>query len=694
MQNYSLSYSGGSDKYNYYVSAGVLNQDGIVKSSSYTRYTVQLNSEAKVKRWLKFGNSITLSSDVKKHGEYSIINTLASLPTQPIYNEDGTFSGPGNQAQYYGDLRNPIGTNELNKTTTNGYNLVGNIYGEITLFKKLVFRTTGGVDFKFWQSMNFTPKYDWKPIPVPNSYRGEESNRALALLWDNTLTYSDIFKEKHSLNIMLGSSAQSNVHNYLNGSVKEFLSDEYNQLNNGLLNPLVSGSKSSWALLSFFGRANYSYNNKYLFTATLRFDGTSRIAKQNRWGTFPSFSAAWRISEEDFYPENDIVTDIKLRAGYGVTGNQSVLDNYAAVTRLKTGQYVFNETPVSILYPLIMPNTNIKWETVEQANVGLDLSFAKQRIFVTIDGYIKNTSNMLVGMVVPISSGYSDIYTPMTNAGKVRNMGIEIALSSNNLKGKFKWTTDFNVSYNHNRVVKLDNDNPMYYEQQAHIVGLPVGSFYGWITNGLFQTEDEVNNYVYQHQGSDPYNSTSRGDIKFLDINNDGVIDDKDRAYIGNPTPNWSFALGNTFSYYGFDLQIFFQGVAGNKIYNLNRVTLEGMYTIRNQTTKVLDRWTGESTSNEVPRAVYSDPNNNARVSDRFIEDGSYLRLKNLIFGYTLPENILKKADISNLRVYFSAQNVFTFTKYSGFDSEIIGGVDNSIYPLTRVFSLGIDLKF
>lgn len=694
MQNYALSYSGGNNNSNYYVSGGVLDQDGIVINTSYRRYTLQFNSESKVRSWLKFGNNLTLSHDVKKNGSYNVLSTLGSLPTQSIYNDDGTFSGPGAESKFYGDLRNPIGTAKLESNTTRGYNVLGNVYGEITLLDKIVYKMTGGIDFKFWDNVNFSPKYDWTPIPVPNSYRGESSNKSLTYLWDNTITYMDTFNEKHSLNVMLGSSAQNNTYNYMSASVKEFLSDDYSQLNNGLLNPTVGGSKNEWALLSFFGRVNYSYDNKYLLTATVRRDGTSRIAKNNRWGTFPSFSAAWRLSEESFYKKNDVLSDIKLRAGYGITGNQAVLDNYAAITRLKTAQYVFNGTPVSSLYPLVMPNPNIKWETVKQANIGFDASLFKQRINVTFDAYIKNTTDMLVSMVVPITTGYSDTYTPMINAGEVKNTGWELTVSSRNMKGVFEWNTDFNVSYNKNKVVKLNKGTPIYYGYQSHIEGRPIGSFYGWVTNGLFQNWDEVNNYAYQYQGTDAANGTAPGDIKFLDINNNGVVNDYDRAYIGNPTPSWNFSLNNSFAYRNLDMQIYLQGVAGNKIYNANRVTLEGMYTVRNQTEKVLDRWTAEGTSNSMPRTIYSDPNRNTRNSDRFIEDGSYLRLKNITLGYTLPIALAKKAHLSNLRVYMSAQNLYTLTGYSGFDPEVQGGVDNSNYPLTRTISFGVDIKF
>ncbi|WP_367915889.1 SusC/RagA family TonB-linked outer membrane protein [Leadbetterella sp. DM7] len=691
MKNYTLSYSGGSDKSSYYVSGGYFEQEGTVINTSYKRYTLQFNNEARNKPWLKFGNHLTLSHDDKSQGNYSVINSLASLPTQPVFNDDLTYSGPGAEARFYGDLRNPIGTANLESSETKGYNALGNLYAEISLADRFVFKSTGGIDFKYWDNVNFSPKYDWKPIPVPNSYRGQSANKSITYLWDNTLTYMDVFKSNHNVNVMVGSSAQNNVFSYMNGSIKEFLSDDFNQLNNGLLDPTVGGSKSEWALLSFFGRVNYSFANKYFLTATVRRDGTSRITEANRWGTFPSFSAAWRISEEDFFGENSLISDLKLRAGYGVTGNQGVLDNYAAFTRLRTSQYVFNGQPVSTLYPLVMPNPGIRWETVKQSNVGVDASLFSGRLNATLDAYIKNTTDMLVRMVVPITTGYSDINTPMINAGEVRNVGWELSLSSDNLRGALEWTTDFNVSYNKNKVVKLNNSVPIYYGYQHHREGLPIGSFYGYVTNGLFQNWEEVNNYAYQYQGADPANSTAPGDIRFLDINNDGVVNDYDRTYIGNPTPAWSFALTNNLKYKNFDFQVFFQGVAGNEIYNANRITLEGMYTVRNQTTKVLERWTAEGSGTTVPRAIYSDPNKNTRVSDRFVEDGSYLRLKNLTVGYTFDRGFLKS---TRPRIYMSAQNLLTWTRYSGFDPEVQGGVDNSNYPLTKTISFGLDIKF
>lgn len=697
IQNYSVSYSGGTDKSNYYVSAGILDQEGIVTDTSYKRYTVQFNGESKVKPWLKLGNNVTLSHDAKKQGSYSIRDAMAAQPTQPVYNEDGTYSGPGNPAYWYGDIKNPLGNAKINSQTTKGYNLLGNIFAEINFFDKVTFKTLGGIDFKFWDKENFSPKYDWKPISQPESYRYEESNKSLTYLWDNTLTYIDTFNENHHLNVMIGSSAQNNVYNKMNASVQGFLSDKNNQLSNGLNQPTVGGTKNDWALLSFMGRVNYNYTDKYLLTLTVRRDGSSRFSKDNRWGTFPSVAAAWRLSEEAFYQKNKWVNDIKVRAGYGVTGNQWGINEYAYFTKLKTGQYVFNGTPVSTLYPLVMPNPDVKWETVKQWNAGIDLSLIDQRINLSLDGYIKNTTDMLVPMAVPITTGYSDIYVPSINAGKVRNTGWELTVSSRNLTGELEWNTDLNVSYNKNKVISMNEGVPLFTGDDINMTkvlvnseGNPINSFYGYVTNGLFQNWDQVNNASIQVPGG-----TAPGDIRFSDLDNNGVINDNDRTYIGNPTPEWSFSMNNSFAYKNFDLQIFLQGVAGNDIYNANRIWQEGMAVPQNQTAKVLDRWTGEGTSNSVPRAVYSDPNKNARHSSRFIEDGSYLRIKNLTLGYTLPQAISKKAYLQTVRMYMSCQNLYTMTKYSGFDPEVgANGIDLSTYPLTRTISFGVNVKF
>lgn len=695
-QNYCLSYSGGTQKSNFYVSGAYFDQKGIIKTTDYKRITLQFNHDTKLFEWLRFGHKLSLNHDIKSSGEYNIQNTMRALPTQAIKNEDGTWAGPTGLAMYVGDITNPIGKMMENNSTTKGYNLLGNIYAEIKPLDWLIFKTTFGIQVMYWDTEGWSPAYDWKPIAQPESQVSHSFDKSITWLWDNTLSFVKTFKEKHAFTAMIGSSMQANNYEYMAGAVQGFISEEARQLSNGLLDPTLSGNKSDWALLSFMSRVTYGYDNRYLFTATFRADGSSRFAKKNRWGFFPSFGAAWRISEEHWFNKTFWLTDLKLRAGYGLTGNQASVGNYAYASQLQTVQYVFGGTQVAGLAPWVLPNPNVRWETVEQYNVGVDLALFDQRLHATIDGYIKNTNNMLVPMSVPISSGYSDEAVPSINAGRMRNMGIEVSLNSLNFKNpNFTWTTTVNFSYNYNRILSLNDDVPMYFDCNIHAVNYPVAAFYGYVTDGIFQSQEEIDAHAIQTIGSDKYTSTQPGDIRFKDLNNDGVINEDDRTILGSPTPSWTFSMNNRFEFYGVDIEVYLQGVAGNKIYNGNRATLEAMSVAQNQMTTVLDRWREDNPSNTMPRAVFSDPNKNNRVSDRYLEDGDYLRLKSITIGYTLPKHLTKKALMEEVRFSVSGQNLYTFTRYTGLDPEVGGtGIDSNVYPLTRNFTFGLNIMF
>jgi len=704
MQNYSLNYSGGNEKTKVYVSGNYFNQEGIVINTGFKRFTFQLNTDSKVASFLKFGNNLTLNHDLKTNSDVStntvpnIRNAMMALPTQPIYRSNGNYSGPVAQPLYDGDIVNPIGAAKTADNSINGYNLMGSIYAELEIIKNLKLKSTFGLQANFWDSRNWSPERAWDTSVSLNSYLGEQYNKNITWLWDNTITYDKVFG-KHKLGVMVGTSAQENRYNYMNGSIQSFASDVTQQLNNGILLPKVGGSTSSYSMLSYMGRVNYAYADKYLFTATLRQDGSSRFGEKNKYGLFPSASAAWRISEEDFFKPVTFVNDLKLRAGYGATGNQSI-GNYSFASSLNTIKYNFNNTVVSAVVPNVMPNPYVQWEQQRQGNIGLDATLFNQRVEVTVDAYLKKTDKMLVPMVVPVSTGYSDISVPSINAGQMENKGIEITVNTKNLTGDFKWNTSFNVSYNKNKVVNINDTVPMSSGSiglNANLAliqaGIPINEFYGFKTDGIFQNQKEVDNHALQVPGNDPNNRTSPGDIRFKDLNNDGVINDKDRTYLGNPNPTFMFAMNNTFTYKGFDLSIFLQGIAGNKIINANRFWSEAMDVAQNQTTATLNRWTGEGTSNSMPRAVFNDPNKNTRPSDRYVENGSYLRVKNVTLGYTLPVSLVKKVKISTARFYISAQNLFTITKYSGFDPEVgTNGIDNNVYPVTRTFTVGVNL--
>jgi TonB-linked SusC/RagA family outer membrane protein len=700
-QNYTLSYSGGNDKNSYYVSGGYSNQDGIIESVKFQRVTLQFNGDYKVKPWVKFGNNLSFSTDIKTNGSYGLLDVFRSLPTQQVYDDEGNFDGPSGNPYWNGGIRNQYGTMRLNDNKTNGYNFLGSAYAEFSIFEGLKFKSVGSATLVFVRNTNFTPKYAWKPIEVPESSLYKSSSVSFQYVLDNYLTYEKTFG-KHSINVMGGVSLQWGSGDWFNGEAKGFLKDEIHQVSNAEKIASFNGSGDEWSMASFMLRANYSYNDRYLVTATVRQDGSSRFGPKHRWGTFPSFSAAWRLSEEGFYNKDFFMSDIKLRAGYGVTGHQNI-GNYSFASSYDTGVYTFNGNVVSTLVANRMPNPNVHWEEVHQLNIGADIGFWKNRFRLSLDLYDKNTKDMLVGMPVPVSSGYSDEAVPMINAGKVNNKGLELTLSADIFnESDFTWTADFNITFNKNKIVSLNSGDPIYYggiemsgNTRIHAEGHPMGSFYGYVANGIFQMQGEVDNWATQVVGTSSINGTAPGDIRFLDLDNNGVIDDNDRTFIGNPSPNCLFALNNTLTYKNFDLSIFLQGIYGNDVFNGNLVYLESMSAAQNQMATTLDRWHGEGTSNSVPRAVFGDPNKNVRSSSRFIEDGSYLRLKDLTLGYTLPTAIAKKLALENLRIYFSCKNLFTLTNYSGFDPEIgTSGFDLGHYPVTQTFNVGIDIKF
>ena len=696
MQNYTVSYSGGNEKSHYYVSGGFLDQSGIVKSVNYRRFTFQSNSDAQVLKWLKFSNNITFSADTKKSGSYNIGDALKALPIYPVKNEDGSWSGPDGNSELYGSTRNPIGPTVLNKSQTDGYNFLANLTAELTFTKWLKFKSTFGYDAKFWFIDNFTPKYNWKPTPTEETSRYKSDNKSFTYLWDNYFLFDHTFAEKHRVGLMAGMSAQWNTNDYLNAQKNVFMFDNVHEMDNGEEMYAIGGNETEWALLSYMARVNYSYEDRYLLTATIRRDGSSRFGKKHRWGTFPSVSVAWRASQEKWFPKNDYINDLKVRAGYGVTGSQASVGNYSYLASYNTSVYPFgissgNQTA---LVSSTLANPYIHWEEVAQTNIGFDASLFNSRVMFSFDAYLKETRDMLVKASIPITSGFEDTTTTYTNAGKVRNQGIEMSLHTINLTGELGWETNLTATYNKNKIKDLNSDVPYYINQinNSYVTMLakdyPINVFYGYVTDGIFQNQSEVNTHAVQ-PGAEP------GDIRFRDLNNDGVINDSDRTVIGNPNPSWLFSMNNSLSYKGFELSVFLQGIAGNKIYNANNIDNTGMAAAYNQTTDVLKRWQGEGTSNSMPRAVFGDPNQNTRVSDRFVENGSYLRLKNITLSYSFPKQWLQKAQIENARLSLSCENVATITGYSGFDPEVgINGIDQNRYPISRTFSLGLNFNF
>lgn len=701
----SVSYSGGGDKSTYHVSGNVVDHQGIIINTAYKRYSLQFNGDHQVLTALKFGHTLTVNHDIKTNGNYNVRDAMAMVPVQTVYKADGSYSDPLGNPLWYGGMNNPVGQALVPENTTKGYNMIGSLYGELQIIEGLKFRSNAGLQANFWDSKNWNPKYDWHPTPQALSYLGVGFNKNINWLLDNTLTYTKTLAEKHNVTLLVGSSAQENTYSSVFAVRQGFASNVTKEINAGSRDNLDNGGTTNeWALLSFFGRVNYEFNDKYLLTATIRRDGSSRFGPQNRFGTFPSFSAAWRISNENFFQNSPLkfFDDVKIRAGYGETGSQDIgLYQYASV--LVTGQYNFNGQLVESVYPLAMSNPGIQWEAMKQSNIGIDMSMLNNRVNLTVEGFVKNTDNMLVNAAIPISTGYNPGFRPAVNAGKMQNRGIEVSVESRNVQGSLTWNTDFNFTFIQNKIVSLNDTVPisrggigLNYNVSRLQNGHPINAFYGHLTNGIFQTQEEVDSYAVQTGGMDAFNRTSAGDLRFIDLNNDGVINDDDRAFLGNPNPKFIFAMNNTFGYRNFDLSIFVQGEYDKDIFNANLIWQESMGTVQNQTTRVRDRWIAEGTSSEIPRAVFGDPNKNARPSNRFVEDGSYVRIKNVSLGYSIPTVISKRAALKKARIYVSAQNLFTFTNYSGNDPELsnASGIDLNVYPQAKTFSVGANLTF
>lgn len=697
--NYTLSYSTANEKSKVYSSLNYFKQKGTIISTAYERYILQFNTDTKITDNISFGNNLKLNHDIKNSGDVNIQNAMLSLPTQPIRRSDGVYSGPIGQPIYSGDIQNPIGKANTVQNETKGYNIQGSLFGEVEFFDHLKFKTLIGMEGNFWKPTTWAPAYQWDSHAQEDAYLSESSNQSLTYMWDNTLTYENNFTNGLNLVALLGTSAQENRYEYISGSIQNFPSDQTQTLNNGVDQVTLNGTASEWSIFSYFARINMNYYAKYYLTATVRRDGSSRFGEGNKFGTFPSVSAAWRLSKEDFF-NVDFVNDLKIRAGFGITGNQEI-GNYSFASTYNTYLYNFNGNYVTAAVPTVLPNPDVKWESQEQYNVGVDIALLDERINLSVDGYIKNTKDMLVPQSVPVTSGYSDVYVPYVNAGEIKNTGVELKLNTQNiLKSDFSWNSDVVLSYNKNEVVDINSDVPLTtgsiglnYNLSRIQNGQPVNVFYGYIQNGLFQNQSEVDGHASQVPGDSPSNGTAPGDIRFSDLNNDGLITDADRAFIGDPNPDFIFSFNNTLNYKNFSLNIFLQGVYGNEIFNANRIFTEGMAVTTNQVASVLDRWNGEGTSSSVPRAVYGDPNNNSRASTRFVEDGSYLRVKSVMFSYTFPDDLFGKKYFKNAKVYISGQNLLTITNYSGFDPEVAAsGIDNNFYPVTSTVSVGLNV--
>ena len=709
MQKVNLSMLGGNQKISHATSLGYYTQDGIMKNSSYNRLSLQSNISSKIVSNVTVRANVNLSAENRRTQPVSTViqNAMRILPSIPIQDENGEYAGPTGNAEWNGNALNPVAIINEQNYRMKGFRMLSNISLEWEIVKGLKFKTTGGAELGYDYNNSYIPKYKWGMNESKNTMQTVSSAYEQLYLWDNTLNYDKSFG-KHRINAMVGTSYQEYKKESVSASGSGRASELTTELDNATKATDVGGNSLRWALMSYMARLHYSYDDRYLVTATFRADGSSKFGKDNRFGYFPSFAAAWNIGNESFMQSVKPISQLKLRAGYGQTGNQNI-GAYAFADKLSVNgvynfgsQRGFESNLVNLIYPYLLSNPSVKWEAVEQYNVGVDIGFLKNRIVANLDFYVKNTRDMLTKKPVPQTSGTSleQADWPPVNIGKVLNRGFEFTINTKNFVGEFKWETNLNMSFNHNEVVSIGGPEIL---NGVSLIreGQPINSFYGYKLGGVYQTLDEVfTGPVMENRAADkashnPYKNTSPGDMWFVDVDGNGEINDLDRTVIGNPSPDCIFGFNNTFSYKNFDLSIFFQGALGNQVWNGVRASHESMNSTYNQLASTLERWTGEGTSSSMPRAIYADPNNNSRASTRWLENGSYAKLKNLTFGYTLPENWTNRAKVKALRLYVSFDNLCTITNYSGLDPEVgLSGLDYGVYPSARTYMFGVSVKF
>lgn len=709
MQNYNLAVKGGGKYSTYYTGLGYFNQDGIVKGTNYQRYNIQSKNDYKRGIFSAGTNLIiSFSHDKPLHQELrgGMIGTiLQSVPTLEKYDDtrEGGYGGT------YGDVVNiPHPLAIIDDNIMDRYNenvkIFANLYAQIELFKGLKYKLNLTPDFSFERYKNYLNKYDFGLATNSITQLTERQRRRRNILVENLLTFDRTFGE-HKISALAGYTYQDSRFRHIQ-AYGEGLPQGLEEIDAATTNRSNEGNSWRSVLTSILGRVFYSYQNKYLFTATIRRDGSSKFGKNNRYGYFPSFSLGWNVAEEKFMENVHWLDQLKLRGGYGVLGNQEI-DNYQYSSTITTGiNYPDgNGGLLQGAFPKNFANPDIKWEETAMTNVGIDFMAFNNRLSLTADYYVKNTKDILLTVPIPISSGGAN--DPIRNAGKIRNNGFEFNLGwMDQPNPDISYGINLIGSFNKNKVIAMGsesgsikggstNQNITTSETKA---GYPIGGYWLISTAGYFNSQEEVDAYAKDGKKIQP--AAEPGDIKFVDANNDGVINDDDRVFQGSPFPDFTFALNGNMRYKNFDLSIGLQGVLGNKIYNATRQTLEDVTKDSNFLASCLDYWTPENKNASHPRLTWDDPNRNTRAeSDRYLENGSYLRLRSVQLGYTFPQTWFKGA-IQHARVYINAENLFTITSYSGYSPDVNAdnanyrGFDNFIYPTNRTFMLGLNVTF
>lgn len=737
MTSHNIGVSGGNDKSTYAVNYGYMQQEGIAVGSGFRRQTVRSNFDTQIKKWLRGGISFSLADvrqDVGTDQNNTIFNALRQQPSVAVKTPTGSFDGPDDVYM----PTNPVAMAMIHDNYYKKYNLRTNGYFEAEIIPDLKLKTELSADYNFNNHYYYEPDYQFGVLTSDVRTSKWTKTNTKYWSWRNILTYNKTFAEKHTINAMLGQEMSHSHWEMQASAASGFLSNTATDPSAGDVTASTgTGTQVNNSLFSYFGRAFYSFDDRYLATFTLRRDGSSKFADGNRWGWFPSAALAWKISNEDFFKADGMINNMKLRLGWGNTGNQNVENwTYMALMSSRTtpwGVGVLNGNTA---------NPNLKWETTISYNVGLDMNFFNNRIELIADWYYKKTKDLLLQIPLPAflgSSGSGAAANPWGNVGSIRNTGLELTLNTVNVdNGDFQWRTNIVYSMNRNKVLALDTEGAQI-AQGLQVgsdvtditmtkVGHGIGQFWGYKVIGRF---DRPEDFYYKDEAGNvkqvaipegakiEENGVWLGDYRFEDRTGDGKITADDCTYIGNPEPKFTFGFGNTFSYKGWDLTLFFSGSVGNKVCNYARRWLENpsentnlLSSVRNYAvvSKIdadgpddyRNYYVSNASATMLPRLTNAKTNVNNRMSDRFIEDGSYVRLQNISLSYTLPKKWISPLHLENLKVYCNIQNLFTITKYDGFDPEVgscygnalLGGVDFGRYPSPRVYTVGLNVAF
>ena len=716
LQSHSISISGGEGKTRYFISGNYFDQQGIIKSSSNNRLSSRFNIETDVKKWLKTGVNLNLTKTTTDligssgdgaggNGGSVIRYAFFRTPAITIYDANGDYTDKPDRYDLFGDGYSPVGMLAYNSNKKISNRLFGKIFVDITPFKDFKFTSNIGIDFTSANQRRFDRNWGTgNRINNPNQLSVVDG-RFQTLTFSNFATYTKSYRADHHFIFLAGTEAIKVQSYEVSASEKIFPDQSANlvYLGNGLGQKITKENQAGNALLSYFGRVNYDFQEKYIASGTLRRDGSSRFGLDNRWGTFYAGSLGWRIDKEAFLVNSASISRLLLRAGYGSIGNQEI-GNYPFTDMINSGyNYPYGDVKATGYAVSNLGNSKVKWETSNQLNVGADLELWDGKFSASLDFFSKITSDLLVRQ--PIASSAGEAQAPWVNNGKVLNRGIELGLNFSNAIGEFHYSISGNAATLHNKVLDVNapitggaigSDRITRTEK-----GYPIGSFYLYEMEGIFQSTTDIFTHAFQGNGIQP------GDVKFKDQNGDGMIDGTDRKHIGSPIPKITAGLNLNVSYHNWDMSIFFQGAYGQKIFSVLNRDIEGFYRPFDVTQRYFDNhWTGPGTSNEFPRASWDASGNNTKYSTRFLEDGSYTRLKNLQIGYTIPKSALQRLGLAAARIYLSGTNLFTFTKYQGLDPEMTvsnnaqgqgdssAGLDWGTYPAARSYNIGVNLTF